>query len=169
VWIQNIVFFQVLPDVKAEFQIEMCSKTPVFIKYCKIVWHHHLTVFFLDQSNKHTLCIFHTQQFSSARTHRNHTLVHSKTDHINIHSIMDCWGHVGLLRMHFGVLSSIFRVLGKPMPLNSKKSSADTSAWIYLHNFISKCNLYMPNGTLNTEKDADIIGGSRCKKKELTS
>jgi hypothetical protein len=67
--------------------------------------------------------------------------------------------------MHVGVLSAVFRVLGKPMSLKSKKSSADTLPYIYLYTFISKCksssNLYMPNVKLKAEKDGDIIEGSK--------
>jgi hypothetical protein len=58
----------------------------------------------------------------------------------------------------FGIMSSIFRVLRKPMLLSPEKATLAIMACVYLHNFLRKSknsrNLYTPPGTF----DEDIAG-----------
>lgn len=63
----------------------------------------------------------------------------------------------------FGILSSVFRVLRKPMLLEPKIASKVTLTTIYLHNFLRKHSShesYTPPGSLDQEKDGEIVGGA---------
>ena len=55
----------------------------------------------------------------------------------------------------FGILSAVFRVLRKPIPIAPEKAQQITLTCCYLHNFLMKkkssSQLYSPNGFLDTE------------------
>lgn len=55
----------------------------------------------------------------------------------------------------FGILSSVFRVLRKPMLLEPKKATKVVLACLHLHNFLRRSstskNIYTPPGTFDTE------------------
>ncbi|XP_037933215.1 protein ALP1-like [Teleopsis dalmanni] len=64
----------------------------------------------------------------------------------------------------FGVLSSVFRVLRKPIQLQPEKASIIVLACIHLHNFLrsssSSKHLYNPPGTLDSECDGIVTPGT---------
>lgn len=64
----------------------------------------------------------------------------------------------------FGIMSSVFRVLRKPMLLSPEKASVITLSCVYLHNFLraskSSSNIYAPPGSLDvTLPDGSIAPG----------
>ncbi|XP_019698090.1 protein ANTAGONIST OF LIKE HETEROCHROMATIN PROTEIN 1-like [Harpegnathos saltator] len=64
----------------------------------------------------------------------------------------------------FGIASSVFRVLQKPMLLEPHKAELIVMAVIYLHNFLrrskSSTNIYTPPGFLDTDLNGHTILGS---------
>ncbi|CAH2008049.1 unnamed protein product [Acanthoscelides obtectus] len=62
----------------------------------------------------------------------------------------------------FGIASSVFRVLRKPMLLSPDKARKVVLAIIHLHNFLRKksSSQYKPHGSLDMETDTEIILGS---------
>lgn len=64
----------------------------------------------------------------------------------------------------FGIASSVFRVLRKPMLLQPEKAALVTMTIICLHNFLrrsnSSRNIYTPEGTFDREINGDLILGS---------
>lgn len=64
----------------------------------------------------------------------------------------------------FGILSSVFRVLRKPLLLEPEKAEVVTLAIVCLHNFLRQSptshNLYTPNGTFDMEEAGQVIPGS---------
>lgn len=64
----------------------------------------------------------------------------------------------------FGIVSSVFRVLRKPMLLQPEKAELVVMTCIYLHNFLRKSktsnNLYCPQNTLDKEVNGQIIFGT---------
>ncbi|XP_066150290.1 uncharacterized protein, partial [Euwallacea fornicatus] len=64
----------------------------------------------------------------------------------------------------FGIISSVFRVLRKPMLLEPEKAELITMTIICLHNFLRKShsskNLYAPEGTYDKEVNEQVIPGS---------
>jgi hypothetical protein len=65
----------------------------------------------------------------------------------------------------FGILTSVFRVLRKPMLLEPKKARYIVLTTIYLHNFLRKSrksrHLYAPAGTLDCElNDGTLVKGA---------
>lgn len=64
----------------------------------------------------------------------------------------------------FGILSSVFRVLRKPMLLEPKKAEVVVMACVYLHNFLRSSstskNTYSPPGTFDREENGHILEGS---------
>lgn len=64
----------------------------------------------------------------------------------------------------FGILSSVFRVLRKPMLLEPKTACKIVLAAIHLHNFLRKKpstrSLYTPPGSLDSELDGEFIQGT---------
>lgn len=71
----------------------------------------------------------------------------------------------------FGIISSVFRVLQKPMLLEPEKAEVITAAIVYLHNFLRErsTNTYTPHGTLDYEIDGELIPGSWRNDQEMTS
>lgn len=63
----------------------------------------------------------------------------------------------------FGIMSSVFRVLRKPMLLGPEKATAITCACVYLHNFLranKSANYYAPPGSLDyVLTDGTIVPG----------
>lgn len=61
----------------------------------------------------------------------------------------------------FGILSSVFRVLRKPILLEPEKAKKIVMATLYLHNFLRKKQssraLYTPGGSLDTENNGQVI------------
>nr|CAI5819399.1 unnamed protein product [Callosobruchus analis] len=64
----------------------------------------------------------------------------------------------------FGIMSSIFRVLRKPMLLNPQKATNIVMACSLLHNFLRKSRTsssrYTPPGTFDSDNDGRIIPGT---------
>lgn len=64
----------------------------------------------------------------------------------------------------FGILSSVFRVLRKPMLLEPKTASKIVLTTIHLHNYLRKKpntrSLYMPPGFLDSEIDGELKSGT---------
>lgn len=73
----------------------------------------------------------------------------------------------------FGILSSVFRVLRKPMLLEPEIATKVTLATIYLHNFIRKRTshrIYTPPGSFDSEKeDGAILKGRWRNGEKMTS
>lgn len=73
----------------------------------------------------------------------------------------------------FGILSSVFRVLRKPLLLKPENAQLVVLACIYLHNFLRKSRtskkIYCPEGALDTEEDEKIIPGTWRNDNEMTS
>lgn len=74
----------------------------------------------------------------------------------------------------FGILTSVFRVLRKPMLLEPNKARDIVLTTIYLHNFLRKSrnsrNLYAPGGTFDCElSDGTLVEGAWRKKIDSTS
>lgn len=72
----------------------------------------------------------------------------------------------------FGIVSSVFRILRKPLLLQPEKASKVVLTTIYLHNFLRKrlssCNTYSPPGTFDTEKDGHILPGRWRSEQEIS-
>lgn len=64
----------------------------------------------------------------------------------------------------FGVVASVFRVLRKPLRVDSTSAKYIVMAIIYLHNFLRKSDdsqkIYNPTGIFDYEKDGELIEGS---------
>lgn len=64
----------------------------------------------------------------------------------------------------FGIASSVFRVLRKPMLLEPEKAQIVVMAVVCLHNFLrtskTSRNIYTPSGIMDTEVDGQIVPGS---------
>lgn len=64
----------------------------------------------------------------------------------------------------FGILSSVFRVLRKPLLLESKTAIKIVLATIHLHNYLRKQPhtrlLYTPTGSLDIETDEELRPGT---------
>ncbi|PNF25629.1 hypothetical protein B7P43_G03830 [Cryptotermes secundus] len=64
----------------------------------------------------------------------------------------------------FGILSSVFRVLRKPILLQPEKAQSVIMACIYLHNFLRKsCDsrqIYTPGGALDHEENGHVTRGT---------
>lgn len=73
----------------------------------------------------------------------------------------------------FGILSSVFRVLRKPLLLQPEKAELVVMACVYLHNFLRKSktskNIYCPNGTLDSEIDEKVTPGTWRNDTEMSS
>lgn len=64
----------------------------------------------------------------------------------------------------FGISSSVFRILRKPLLLQPKTAKKVVLAIMYLHNFLRKSttsrDIYTPDGTFDREVNGNIIPGS---------
>jgi len=64
----------------------------------------------------------------------------------------------------FGISSSVFRVLRKPMLLEPEKAQVIVMAIVHLHNFLRKSkaskNKYTPYGSLDREVNGSIVEGT---------
>lgn len=73
----------------------------------------------------------------------------------------------------FGIMSSVFRVLRKPMNLEPEKVTAITMTCALLHNFLrnskTSSSTYTPCGCLDYEKDGQLIAGSWRADQNITS
>lgn len=73
----------------------------------------------------------------------------------------------------FGILSSVFRVLRKPLLIRPERASLIVMACAYLHNFLrqskTSSNLYCPAGALDTDEDGDVTPGTWRNEQNLTS
>ncbi|KAJ8914051.1 hypothetical protein NQ315_017570 [Exocentrus adspersus] len=73
----------------------------------------------------------------------------------------------------FGILSSVFRVLSKPLLLEPAKASKVVITTIYLHKFLRKRStsrqIYTPPGTFDTEKDGQFVPGRWRNAEEQTA
>jgi hypothetical protein len=74
----------------------------------------------------------------------------------------------------FEILTSVFRVLGKPILLEPNKAADIVLTTIYLHNFLRKSrkskNLYAPGGTFDCElRDGTIVEGVWRREMDQTS
>jgi hypothetical protein len=74
----------------------------------------------------------------------------------------------------FGIIACVFRVFRKPMLLEPDKVSNITMTCVLLHNFLTSSKTsssrYLPAGTLDTEKEGELIPGSwREVQKDLSS
>jgi len=63
----------------------------------------------------------------------------------------------------FGITSSVFRVLRKPLLLEPQKAEIVVLTIVYLHNFLRKSkvsrNIYNPPGSFDVEEDGQLIEG----------
>ncbi len=70
----------------------------------------------------------------------------------------------------FGIMSSVFRVLRKPMLLCPEKATKVVMACIHLHNFLRQSRisrqLYMPCGSLDHYADGELVEGTWRKDNE---
>nr|CAH7743610.1 unnamed protein product [Callosobruchus chinensis] len=61
----------------------------------------------------------------------------------------------------FGIMSAVFKVLGKPMLLQLDKATDIVMTCALLHNFLRRFklskSLYTPNGSFDTENDDGVI------------
>lgn len=73
----------------------------------------------------------------------------------------------------FGICSSVFRILRKPMLLKPEKAQLVVMACVYLHNFLRKSktsqDVYCPEGALDTEIDGRVIPGNWRIDNEMSS
>lgn len=75
----------------------------------------------------------------------------------------------------FGIMSSVFRVLRRPMLLEPRKASLVTLACVYLHNFLKNsrhsANIYAPPGSVDAyDENGELIEGAwRREIQDLTS
>ncbi|XP_031330007.1 uncharacterized protein LOC116160983 [Photinus pyralis] len=73
----------------------------------------------------------------------------------------------------FGICSSVFRVLRKPLLLTAERAQLVVIACIYLHNFLRNSNtskqLYCPENWLDTEVNGQMIFGKWRSDSEMTS
>lgn len=72
----------------------------------------------------------------------------------------------------FGILSSVFRVLRKPMLLGPEIATKITLTTIYLHNFLRKRpsrEIYTPPGIFDSERDGEIRSGKWRNDQPMTS
>lgn len=71
----------------------------------------------------------------------------------------------------FGIMSSVFRVLRKPMVLEPEIATKVVLATVYLHNFLRKtrANIYTPPGSLDSEIDGNFEQGSWRNEPDSTS
>lgn len=73
----------------------------------------------------------------------------------------------------FGILSSVFRVLRKPMLLEPEKAQSVVMACLYLHNYLRKSStsrqIYSPQELLDSENKGRLISGSWRNEQETTS
>jgi len=64
----------------------------------------------------------------------------------------------------FGIISSVFRVLRKPLLLNPEKSELIVITIAHLHNFLRRNNnssaIYTPNGIFYSEVNGNFIEGT---------
>lgn len=64
----------------------------------------------------------------------------------------------------FGILSSVFRVLRKPMLLHPETATKVVLSTIYMHNYLRKKTqtraLYTPPGSLDSETEGELIPGT---------
>lgn len=64
----------------------------------------------------------------------------------------------------FGIMSSVFRVLRKPLLLNPEKSELIVMTITHLHNFLRRNNnsaaIYTPNGIFDSEVNGNFIEGT---------
>lgn len=64
----------------------------------------------------------------------------------------------------FGIYSSVFRILRKPLLLEPQKAEIVVLTIVYLHNFLRKSkasrNLYNPPGSFDIEEEGQLIEGS---------
>ncbi|XP_046665756.1 uncharacterized protein LOC124357762 [Homalodisca vitripennis] len=64
----------------------------------------------------------------------------------------------------FGILASVFRVLRKPLLLETENAKWVVMACVYLHNFLrrsaSSSRLYCPVGALDTEENGEVTPGT---------
>jgi len=64
----------------------------------------------------------------------------------------------------FGIISSVFRVLRKPLLLNPEKSELIVMTIAHLHNFLRRNNtsaaVYTPNGIFDSEVNGNFIEGT---------
>lgn len=69
-----------------------------------------------------------------------------------------------LVENSFGINSSIFRVLRKPLLLELQKAQIITRAVVHLHNFLRRnttsLNIYSPPGSMDSVVNGQIINGS---------
>lgn len=63
----------------------------------------------------------------------------------------------------FGIISSTFRVLRKPLLLEPNKAQVIVMTIVYLHNYLRNSktsqNIYTPNGILHSEDQGNLNGG----------
>lgn len=71
----------------------------------------------------------------------------------------------------FGILSSVFRILRKPMLLEPKKAEIVVSATVYLHNYLRRHapNIYTPQGSFDHVENGTEIPGLWRKDDKPTS
>lgn len=71
----------------------------------------------------------------------------------------------------FGIASSVFRVLRKPMLLEPEKAELIVMCVILLHNYLrtNSPNLYIPQGTLDYYQNGVLVEGSWRANEEMTS
>ena len=64
----------------------------------------------------------------------------------------------------FGITSSVFRVLRKPVLLQAQKAKLPVMAIAHLHNFLRRSNhsadVYTPPGSFDHEADGKLVEGS---------
>lgn len=73
----------------------------------------------------------------------------------------------------FGVLASVFKILRRPIELNSERVKKIILATVSLHNFLRKredsINLYTPPNMFDTEVNGEIVNGSWRNNDKMTS
>lgn len=74
----------------------------------------------------------------------------------------------------FGIMSSVFRVLRKPMLLQPNKVAPVTMTCCFLHNVLLKSKtsrgIYTPTGTFDLEVEGNVVpGSSRMEQNDIAS
>lgn len=71
----------------------------------------------------------------------------------------------------FGIISSVFRVLRKPMLIQPETVQLVVAAIIYLHNYLRRhsAHQYTPHGVLDYKKNGELVVGSWGNDEEMQS
>lgn len=89
--------------------------------------------------------------------------IHSKGSKERIYNYRLCRAR-RVVENVFGIVSSVFRILRKPMLLEAEKATNIVMAIVHLHNFLRRNkesqNIYSPPGSMDYEIDTQLIPGA---------